>query len=88
MEELQREIERQLASLPPDDPQERGPVLEELRHFVEALRLAQTVKEDAFEALDLASRLSTQALEDYDRALAHIERVRELLTSEAGGGEG
>ena len=44
-----------------------------------ALRLANTVREDAREALKLALRFYERAIEDRERADQHFQRAAELL---------
>jgi hypothetical protein len=82
MEELEQIVEQLEAILTPEQRELLGPGLEEVREGVAALHLARTVREDLREALELAMRLGAQAVEDYDRAAAHFNRARELLTGE------
>ena len=79
MDELEQRAERALAELTPEERERCGPVLEELREALADLRMAETVREDAAEALQLAWRLREQAREDLERAGERIRRVEELL---------
>ena len=79
MDELEQRAERALAELAPEERERIGPVVEELREALADLRLAETVRDDAQEALELAWRLRDQAREDLERAGERVRRVEELL---------
>jgi hypothetical protein len=49
---------------------------------VAALRLVDSIREDAKEALELALRAYEQTLDDHERADADFRRAWELLTGE------
>jgi tetratricopeptide (TPR) repeat protein len=78
-ERIEQLLEEVLSALTREQRERFGPALEELRQAWAALRLARTVREDAFEALRLAQRFWEQAEEDYDRAEEHFRRAFELL---------
>jgi len=55
--------------------------MEEFRQAVAALRLVDSIREDAKEALELALRAYEQTLDDHERADADFRRAWELLTA-------
>jgi DNA replicative helicase MCM subunit Mcm2 (Cdc46/Mcm family) len=79
MDDLQRDLEETYAALRAEQRERFSPILEEIREATAALRLSETVREDAREAIELARRLSGQAAEDQERAREHVRRVAELL---------
>jgi hypothetical protein len=83
MDELEQRAERVLAELTPEQRERYGPAFEELREALRDLRLAETVGEDAAEAVRLAWRLRDQAREDLERAGERVRRAEELLGLEA-----
>jgi hypothetical protein len=56
VEELERHLEQLAADLTPEQRERVGFTLKEVRQGVAALRLANTVREDVMEALELALR--------------------------------
>jgi hypothetical protein len=82
MEELERYLEQLAATLSPEQTERVGPSLEEFRQAVAALRLVDSIREDAKEALELALRAYEQTLDDHERADADFRRAWELLTGE------
>jgi hypothetical protein len=80
MEELERYLEQLAATLSPEQSERVGPSLEGFRQAVAALHLADAIREDSKEALELALRAYEQTLADDERADALFSRARELLT--------